>query len=121
MASIITPSGTFQAYRASLLHFSDDPAFAANACSWHEDGLLIVNDGKVHLAGDFSQLIAFLPQGTPLHDYRGKIIMPGFIDTHVHYPQTDMIASPAPVTTPTTRAEAPSDPRNGPETARIPS
>ncbi|GJJ03085.1 guanine deaminase [Duganella rhizosphaerae] len=96
MASIITQSGTFQAYRASLLHFSDDPAFATNACSWHEDGLLIVNDGKVHLAGDFSQLIAFLPQGTPLHDYRGKIIMPGFIDTHVHYPQTDMIASPAP-------------------------
>jgi guanine deaminase len=29
-------------------------------------------------------------------DYRGKLIMPGFIDTHLHYPQTDMIASPAP-------------------------
>ena len=29
------------------------------------------------------------------HDWRGKIITPGFIDTHVHYPQTDMIASPA--------------------------
>jgi guanine deaminase len=31
-----------------------------------------------------------------VHDYRGKIITPGFIDTHVHYPQTDIIASPAP-------------------------
>jgi guanine deaminase len=30
------------------------------------------------------------------HDYRGQVITPGFIDTHLHYPQTDMIASPAP-------------------------
>ena len=89
-------ASNFQAYRASLLHFSDDPAYHANALHWHEDGLLIVKDGKVHLAGDFSQLIGFLPEGASLRDYRGKIIMPGFIDTHVHYPQTDMIASPAP-------------------------
>ena len=89
-------SGAFQAYRASLLHFNDDPAFHQNAYSWHEDGLLVVNDGHVHVAGDYAQLIDFLPPGTPLHDYRGKLIMPGFIDTHVHYPQTDMIASPAP-------------------------
>src|SRR5471032_895310 len=96
MASIITNTGTFQAYRASILHFSDDPAFQKNAYSWHEDGLLIINDGKVHLAGDYHALSGFLPQGTPVQDYRGKVIMPGFIDTHVHYPQTDMIASPAP-------------------------
>jgi guanine deaminase len=96
MASIHQPTGTFQAYRASLLHFSDDPAFQKNAYNYHEDGLLIVNDGKVHLAGDYASLSALLPQGTPVHDYRGKLITPGFIDTHVHYPQTDMIASPAP-------------------------
>jgi guanine deaminase len=28
-----------------------------------------------------------------VHDYRDKLIMPGFIDTHVHYPQVDMIAA----------------------------
>ncbi len=28
-----------------------------------------------------------------VHDYRDKLIMPGFIDTHVHYPQIDMIAA----------------------------
>ena len=37
-----------------------------------------------------------LPPGVPVHDHRGKLISPGFIDTHLHYPQTDMIASPAP-------------------------
>jgi guanine deaminase len=85
-----------QAYRASLLHFHADPAFGEQAIAWHEDGLLVVAGGKVQAAGDYAALHATLPPGTPLHDHRGKIIMPGFIDTHLHFPQTDMIASPAP-------------------------
>ena len=89
-------TASLQAYRASLLHFHADPAFDASAHGWHEDGLLIVADGKVQAAGDYATLHATLPPGTPLHDYSGKLIMPGFIDTHVHYPQSDMIASPAP-------------------------
>jgi len=84
-----------QAYRGSLLHFLADPAFSDRSHAWHEDGLLIVADGKVQAAGDYATLHATLPAGTPLHDYSGKLLMPGFIDTHVHYPQTDMIASPA--------------------------
>ncbi|NGZ85829.1 guanine deaminase [Duganella aceris] len=84
-----------QAYRGSLLHFLADPAFSDRSHAWHEDGLLIVADGKVQAAGDYTTLHAALPPGTPLHDYSGKLLMPGFIDTHVHYPQTDMIASPA--------------------------
>jgi guanine deaminase len=84
-----------QAYRGSLLHFLADPAFSDRSHEWHEDGLLIVADGKVQAAGDYAKLHATLPPGTPLHDYSGKLLMPGFIDTHVHYPQTDMIASPA--------------------------
>ncbi len=93
MTSSIT---NYQAYRASLLHFTADPAFNPNAHAWHEDGLLIVADGRIHAAGDYAQLHATLPEGVQVHDYRGKLIVPGFIDTHVHYPQTDMIASPAP-------------------------
>ena len=85
-----------QAYRASLLHFHADPAFSDEAYSWHEDGLLVIQDGHVKAAGDYAQLIATLPDGVTPHDYRGQIITPGFIDTHLHYPQTDMIASPAP-------------------------
>jgi len=84
-----------QAYRASLLHFSNDPAFDENATQWHRDGLLVVADGKIVAAGDYDRLLPTLPAGAMTHDWRGKIITPGFIDTHVHYPQTDMIASPA--------------------------
>ena len=87
---------TVQAYRASLLHFHADPAFTSDAYSWHQDGLLVIEDGRVKAAGDYATLSATLPAGLQPHDYRGQIITPGFIDTHLHYPQTDMIASPAP-------------------------
>lgn len=84
-----------QAYRGSVLHFTDDPTHDNQATQWFEDGLLIVNNGKVSAVGDYEQLKTTLDPQTLVHDYRGKIILPGFIDTHLHYPQTDMIASPA--------------------------
>ncbi|WP_312511454.1 guanine deaminase [Massilia sp.] len=91
-----TAPHSVQAYRASLLHFRADPAFDDQAALWHEDGLLVVENGRVKAAGDYAALIATLPPGVEPRDYRGKVIAPGFIDTHLHYPQTDMIASPAP-------------------------
>lgn len=85
-----------QAYRASLLHFTADPATQDDACAWHADGLLLIAGGKVVAAGDYATLAPTLAPGMLIHDYSGKLIVPGFIDTHVHYPQTDVIASPAP-------------------------
>src|ERR1035441_3997380 len=94
---IASDSGaTLQAYRASLLHFSADPAQVEHAYEWHEDGLLITEGAHVKAAGDYTKLKHTLPPGAPLHDFSGKLIVPGFIDTHTHYPQTDMIAAPAP-------------------------
>jgi guanine deaminase len=89
------PAGV-QAYRASILHFTGDPAFDTDAHEWHEDGMLLVEDGLVRDLGSYAHMLARVPAGTTVHDYTGKLIIPGFIDTHVHYPQTDMIASPAP-------------------------
>lgn len=89
-------TSSLQAYRASILHFRNDPAFDEHAMQWHSDGLLLVANGSIVAAGDYAELAATLPADCQLHDYRGKLIMPGFIDTHVHYPQTDIIGSPAP-------------------------
>ncbi|MBV8665028.1 MAG: guanine deaminase [Burkholderiaceae bacterium] len=88
-------SGNAHAYRASILHFTGDPAFQQHAHEWFEDGLLIVADGRVQAVGEYAKLKSHVSADMVLHDYSGKLIVPGFIDTHVHYPQTDMIASPA--------------------------
>jgi guanine deaminase len=47
------------------------------------------------MAGDYQAIKPLLAPATEIVDYRGKLIMPGFIDTHIHFPQTDIIASPA--------------------------
>jgi guanine deaminase len=95
----MTIAPTMQAYRASLLYFHADPAFAAEgepAHAWIEDGLLVVKEGRIDAVGDYVALAPTLAPDVSVTDYRGHIITPGFIDTHLHFPQTDMIASPAP-------------------------
>src|SRR5690606_40892407 len=62
---------------------------------WHADGLLVVGDGHIVEVGDYQALAPQLAPDTHIVDWRGKLIVPGFIDAHVHYPQTDIIASPA--------------------------
>ena len=84
-----------QAYRASLLHFLDDPDRVAEEDSYQyfDDGLLLIEDGKVVEIGDAVELLAKIPAEVAVTDYADSLIMPGFIDTHVHYPQTEMIAA----------------------------
>ncbi|MEC5159030.1 MULTISPECIES: guanine deaminase [unclassified Janthinobacterium] len=81
------------AYRGSVLHFLDDPATSAQPYEYFEDGVLLVGaDGKVKAVGPAASVLAANPY-VYVVDYTGKLIMPGFIDSHVHYPQTEMIGS----------------------------
>jgi len=84
-----------EAYRASLLHCLADPGEGAesSALEYFEDGLLIVEEGVVVEAGDASTLMPQLSDDVAVTDFSGKIIVPGFIDCHVHFPQLDIIAS----------------------------
>lgn len=80
--------------RASLLHFLDDPAKVTDlkqAFQYFEDGLLVIEDGLIKAVKAFSE--SDTAQYSEIVDYRGRLIVPGFIDTHIHYPQTEMIAS----------------------------
>ena len=82
-----------RAFRGEILHLVDDPAKAGAAASEHwSDGLLIVADGHVERCGDASALLPDT-RGLDVVDCRGKLIVPGFIDAHVHYAQTDVIAA----------------------------
>ncbi len=80
-------------YRAELLSVPRDPRGAgASAAEHHADGLLVIEDGLVVAQGDHDTLTPRFA-GLATTDYRGKLIVPGFVDAHVHYPQVDRIAS----------------------------
>ena len=84
-----------QAFRASILHCLSDPGeeSRASAFEYLEDGLLIIEDGTVLEAGNAETLLDGLAEDVLLTEFPGKLIVPGFIDCHVHYPQLDIIAS----------------------------
>lgn len=81
--------------RASFFDFTalaaqpDD--IAANA-RYLEDGLLTLRDGKV-VSLESWQIAEGRVDHSRVTDLRGKLIVPGFIDTHIHYPQTEMIGA----------------------------
>jgi guanine deaminase len=83
-----------KAYRASILHCLSDPGESGDAAAveFFDDGLLLVENGVVAEVGNAETLLAQCGD-TKVTDFRDKIIVPGFIDCHVHFPQLDIIAS----------------------------
>lgn len=81
-----------QAIHADLLDFTGDPGLAdlhSPAVRWRPGHwLLIDDDGRILAAQPQEPGEDFLK-----HEHRGRLLMPGFIDTHVHCPQVDVIAS----------------------------
>lgn len=86
---------TETAYRSSFFHCLSDPGPHSNeqAVEYLDDGLLIVKDGSVEALGKAADLMPGLSENIEQVDLRGKLIVPGFVDCHVHYPQVDIIAS----------------------------
>jgi guanine deaminase len=58
-----------------------------------KDGLLIIRDGRVEWFGDWEEGHYQIPDSIRVRDYSGKMIVPGFIDTHIHYPQCEMVGA----------------------------
>jgi len=87
-----------KAYRASILWFAPHSEGPARAL-FEEDGLLVVgpNAAGMQVVQAVGAWHALAPQypGVPVEHWPGRIIAPGFVDLHVHYPQTNVIGSPA--------------------------
>jgi len=80
--------------RSSFLDFIDDPFYTSESSSvrYLEDGLLVLENGKIKDFGPYEQLREKYAAIDAIA-YPDKLIMPGFIDTHIHYPQTAMVAA----------------------------
>ncbi|WP_199789922.1 guanine deaminase [Streptomyces albus] len=91
-----TGRGRVHLVRGTLLHFLDDPGDPPDPQAWQlfEDGVLAIgHDGRVVWAGPARRVPDRLRAGATHTDHRGKLIVPGFVDTHVHSSQVDVIAS----------------------------
>jgi guanine deaminase len=81
------------ALRGDLLDFTHLPEWGAiesDAVRFREDHWLLIEDGRIVGA----QPGSLAPDQSWMRiDHRGRLILPGFIDTHVHSPQLDVIAS----------------------------
>ncbi|MCJ1961541.1 guanine deaminase [Novosphingobium mangrovi (ex Hu et al. 2023)] len=84
-----------RAYRGEFLSLSCDPREAGpdgeGAVRYEEDGLLVVEDGIIVARGHHADLAARFAQ-VPTERLSG-LVVPGFIDAHVHYPQMDSMAA----------------------------
>ena len=86
---------TVTAIRSSLLHCLRDPGLDgdASAIEYLPDAITLIRDGLIERVGPADALLSTLGADVLINDHRGKILLPGFIDAHVHYPQMDVIAS----------------------------
>lgn len=82
------------AHRGSIFHSLADPDQHGleDSYQYFQDGLMIVKDGLIEHLGEASVLLNQFPD-IEVTEHPGKLIVPGFIDTHIHYPQTGVIAS----------------------------
>ena len=84
------------AIRADFLHCLSDPGIdGSNAAAIEHvrDGLLIIRDGRIERLAPADTILPLLGPDVAVHDHRGSLVVPGFVDTHVHFPQVDVIAS----------------------------
>jgi guanine deaminase len=82
-----------RAVRGRLVSFAGDPGETPDAVRHWPDGIVAIDGGRIVAVGDAQTIGPTLPPQTPVDHYPGRLIMPGFIDTHIHYVQIEAIAS----------------------------
>ena len=77
--------------RARLLSFHAEPQ-GDDGYTYIEDGGLLIRAGRIAAVGDYAAVAAQAPQAK-VSDRRPWLVMPGFIDPHIHFPQAQAIGS----------------------------
>jgi guanine deaminase len=85
------PHPSRHAVRGRLVWFADDPAIAgANALHDIPDGAVVIEDALIRAVGPAAEV---LTRDLAVAHYPDGLILPGLIDTHIHYAQTQVIGS----------------------------
>jgi guanine deaminase len=86
---MVEPS--IRAFRGELLSVPRDPRDDAGAIRHEADGLLVIEQGVIVARGTYADLAGRFAD-VPTTCLPG-LIVPGFVDAHIHYPQMDRIAA----------------------------
>ncbi len=92
----MTKQNQITALRGPALTFTGDPFLmgAQQALRYESDALIVIEGGRISGFGPYESMRTALPPGAPVTRYGAdSLILPGFVDTHVHYPQTQMIGA----------------------------
>ncbi len=83
------------AVRGRVLHFLRQPQSDQDLESFEyfPDGVLWIERGYIKALASADELLPKLPTGIQVQNRSDQLILPGFVDTHVHYPQMKVIAS----------------------------
>ena len=83
------------AIRGQILSFQGNPFTQPmkDCLYYEEDGLLVMENGYISDVGSAVEILATLAPDIPIEVYQDALICPGFIDCHVHYPQTEIIGA----------------------------
>ena len=79
-----------QLLRSTIYHTPRNAFAHTDALTYFEDGALVIDGGKIAACGDYSGIRQAHPNA-PVRDLRGGFLLPGFIDTHIHFPQVRII------------------------------
>ncbi|GAA0997374.1 guanine deaminase [Subtercola frigoramans] len=87
---------TTKAIRGTFFDFTDDPwkhvGDEESSARFVSDGLLVIDDGIIVAFGDFDEVGPLYPDVSTTH-IEHRIITPGFIDGHIHFPQTRVLGA----------------------------
>ncbi|AWI60810.1 guanine deaminase [Sinorhizobium fredii] len=81
--------------RGRVLTFGKEPEGIddTGAYRYYEDGAVLVTNGKIADVGSYADVARQAGNGIRIADHRPDLVLPGLIDTHLHFPQTQAIAS----------------------------
>lgn len=83
------------AIRSAAINFIADPFLVGSdsAIEYISDALIVIENGKIKSFGSYDQLKSTLSADVKIKTYKDSLLLPGFVDTHIHYPQTQIIGA----------------------------
>lgn len=88
-------SSTTTAIRGAAVAWRADPFVVPpeDALRFERDAVLFMRDGYIEAFGVADEVLPRLPEGVPVTRFERSLIVPGFVDSHVHYPQLPIIGA----------------------------